>query len=224
MDAAALILYAATVLSVAVLPGPSMALAFAHGARFGVLGTVPTALGNVTATLMQAGAAYLTLRTVSAIDPRVFAVTQGLGAVVLMVIGVGLVRTALRTRLSADAVPRASVEGRRRFLTGVLITVFNPKAVLFFVALFPQFVEPGLVSVGDLAALFLPLIGAALLSFMVYAGLGTISARVFGRSRLLRGLLAAVGALVTATGLAGLMDAARDWAGAEMVARRVLKA
>jgi len=215
MDTPALVVYTITALSVAILPGPSMALAFAHGARFGILGTLPTALGNVAATVLQAGAAYIALRTVTAIDPRVFVVTQGVGAVVLMVIGISLVRTALRTRLTADGVPSMAAERRRRFLTGVLITVFNPKAVLFFIALFPQFVEPGHGGAADLAALFLPLVGVALVSFMAYAAFGTASARLFGRFRLMRGLLAAVGALVTATGLVGLLDALRDWLGAE---------
>jgi threonine/homoserine/homoserine lactone efflux protein len=101
MDTTALVIYTITALSVAILPGPSMALAFAHGARFGILGTLPTALGNVAATVLQTGAAYIALRTVTAIDPRVFVVTQGVGAVVLMVIGLSLVRT----RLTANGVP-----------------------------------------------------------------------------------------------------------------------
>ncbi len=114
MDTPALVVYTITALSVAILPGPSMALAFAHGARFGILGTLPTALGNVAATLLQAGAAYIALRTVTAIDPRVFVVTQGVGAGVLMVIGISLVRTALRTQLAASGVgPPRDERGRR---------------------------------------------------------------------------------------------------------------
>jgi len=210
MDATALILYCVTILSVAIVPGPSMALAFAHGSRYGVLGTVPTALGNVAASLAQAGVAFIALKTASAIDPRIFAITQAVGALVLLYIGVSLIRTALRTPITAET-PADSASGRQhRFLTGIVITLFNPKAVLFFVALFPQFVDHGPTSAGALGAIFVPIALGALISFLLYAGLGTLSSALFGRSRAPRVLLVAVGSIVSATGLAGLLDALHD--------------
>ncbi len=57
MDLHQIILFAAAVVGVSLIPGPSTLIAFAHGAGSGWLRSIWTALGNASASILQAMAA-----------------------------------------------------------------------------------------------------------------------------------------------------------------------
>ncbi|MGM1332049.1 LysE family translocator, partial [Klebsiella michiganensis] len=70
-------------------------------------------------------------------------IVKGIGAAYLIYLGVKLFRSVPRTLnqplSSADStMPSAS----QRFRQGVLVSLFNPKPIVFFMALFPQFIHP----------------------------------------------------------------------------------
>lgn len=68
------------------------------------------------------------------------------GAVYLVILGVRMIASTLRTRPEAAAERPAStvpqIESPRLLLHGVLTGVLNPKVALFFLAFLPQFVRP----------------------------------------------------------------------------------
>lgn len=83
----------------------------------------------------------LGLGTVLAASELLFTALKWLGAGYLAYLGV----TSLFSKTSTIAVPEAQssqVSARALFGRGILVGVSNPKALLFFGALFPQFIDP----------------------------------------------------------------------------------
>lgn len=177
MSPETLLLYATTIFAVSIVPGPSMALAFHVGLRGNWHHAVAATLGNVVASLLQALVAFLILRAVLEISPAMFRAMTVLGAAFLLYVSVSLFRQARSMALDqAEARPRGG-SATGVFLTGFLVAFVNPKAILFFVALFPKFVGQA-EGLAGLALLFVPIGLIALVCFAVYILLGQSAQRL----------------------------------------------
>jgi threonine/homoserine/homoserine lactone efflux protein len=71
-------------------------------------------------------------------NPLVFKTIQYLGAAYLIYIGIGLLRVKLGEPNAATGTP----VGGQHFRRGFLITLMNPKAIVFYMAFFPLFIDP----------------------------------------------------------------------------------
>jgi threonine/homoserine/homoserine lactone efflux protein len=165
-------------------PGPDWAFVLSTVSRRGSL--VAAVLGLVVGYLVMTGAVasglgFLLVRAPSALK-------------VLTLLGSGyLVWLGWRTWRSARGAPVDTVEDvirpRSTFVAGVGVSAFNPKALLVFAALLPQFVRSGgmwpvALQLAVLGLVFTALVGA------FYPLLGTVAATLVVRSRRLRLLLA----------------------------------
>jgi threonine/homoserine/homoserine lactone efflux protein len=134
------------VLLIAASPGPAMALILRRAALRGLRGAVPTVLGlelGLYAWALFAGAGLAALVAASEVA---YLVLRIVGAVVLVGLGIRAFRTAWRGR-GAAAEPEgepARPAGRRRwwgaFGEGFVVQLANPKAAVFMIAFYPQFV------------------------------------------------------------------------------------
>ena len=133
------------VLLIAASPGPAMALIFRRAALRGLRGAVPTVLGlevGLYAWALFAGAGFATLVAASEVA---YLVLRVVGAAVLLVLGIRALHTAWRDRGTAEAaVDPLLSPGRRRwwaaFAEGIVVRLANPKAAVFMIAFYPQFV------------------------------------------------------------------------------------
>lgn len=131
--------YGAFVVAVVVflaVPGPgNLALMTATGqggVRAGLIATLGVIAGDqVLLWLAVAGVSALLMA-----HPLAFMAVQWLGAVYLVWLGWQMLRSQ-----PGDA-PAMRMDPRRYFRQPLLITVLNPKAIVFYVAFFPQFVDP----------------------------------------------------------------------------------
>jgi threonine/homoserine/homoserine lactone efflux protein len=131
------------VLLISASPGPAMALIFRRAALRGLRGAVPTVLGlelGLYVWALFAGAGFAALVAASEVA---YLVLRIVGAVVLLVLGFKAWRTAWQGRgtpVPAEPPPA----GRRRwwgaFAEGVVVQLANPKAAVFMIAFYPQFV------------------------------------------------------------------------------------
>jgi threonine/homoserine/homoserine lactone efflux protein len=144
--AATLPAFLLAVLLISASPGPAMALIFRRAALRGLGGAVPTVLGlelGLYCWALFAGAGFAALVAASEVA---YLVLRIVGAVVLLYLGARSWRAAWRSRHgSADTeATGASVIGRRRwwgsFGEGVVVQLANPKAAVFMLAFYPQFV------------------------------------------------------------------------------------
>ncbi|MER7505857.1 leucine efflux protein LeuE [Nonomuraea pusilla] len=193
---------------IVLLPGPNslFVLTFAaqHGVRQGYKAAAGVFVGDtVLMVLASAGAASL-LRS----NPLLFTVVKYAGAGYLAWIGFQMLRGAWRAwrarpgDASATAV-EAPVRTVRPFRKALTISLLNPKAILFFVSFFIQFVDRG-YGAPALSFLILGTI-VQVFSFLYLTSLifgGTFLANQFrARRRLSAGLTSGVGGLFLGFGV-----------------------
>lgn len=128
-------------------PGPAMALIFRRAALRGFVGAVPTVLGLEAGLYLWALFAAAGLTALVAASAVAFVVLRVVGAGVLLYLGVNAWRTALRSRgVVTGQVPDEQQPGdtapsrRRAFGEGAVVMLANPKAAVFMIAFYPQFV------------------------------------------------------------------------------------
>lgn len=136
-------LYSLTVFIASILPGPSMLLALTHGMQYGAKKTIASAIGNVTVTLLQASVSIAGLGTILVASERIFYLIKWAGAAYLIYIGLCIFCSSnLIVPKHDSGQPEKLNTLRKMFLQAALVTAGNPKAIVFFTAIFPQFIDP----------------------------------------------------------------------------------
>lgn len=125
---------------IAVTPGPGAVLSIATGLRHGYRIALQAILGLESALLIQLAIVALGLGAVLATSSTAFLVLKIVGAGYLIWLGV------LKWRAPTEEIDEREVlhggAGRGFYLQGLFVNLTNPKAILFIVALVPQFVRP----------------------------------------------------------------------------------
>ena len=119
------------------IPGPGTFTLLAATGRGGVRAGYATFFGLALGDQILLWLAAIGVAALLAANPALFRALQWIGALYLVWVGVQLIRS--RGEATSEAVP---VSGRRWFAHGVLVTLLNPKAVLFYMAFFPLFIDP----------------------------------------------------------------------------------
>ena len=133
--------YAGTVLLLRVAPGPSHLLMLSNSLSSGPVRASATAAGDLTANLLQMLAAGLGVAALLVVSGAALEVVKWAGALWLIWLGISALRRAGHVR-DPGRRPRKTL--RALWLEGFLTSAANPKAVIFFAALFPQFISPDL--------------------------------------------------------------------------------
>ncbi|WP_155060295.1 LysE family translocator [Streptomyces blattellae] len=138
-----LLAFAAMSLLVVLIPGPSVLFvigrALAHGRRT----AVATAIGNVFGSYLLVVAVAVGVGSLVERSVAVYLTVKLAGAAYLVFLGVQAFRhrEELRFTASGPASARPARGDLRTVLDGVLVGVTNPKGVVFFAAVLPQFVD-----------------------------------------------------------------------------------
>ncbi|MFF5977655.1 leucine efflux protein LeuE [Streptomyces olindensis] len=139
--------YLAGLVLIILLPGPNSLYVLSVAARRGVRAGYTAAAGvwcgdTVLMTLSAAGVASLLQA-----NAVLFGIVKYAGAGYLTWLALGMLRAAWgmwRTRAERSAGDEAPAPAEERpFRRAFVVSLFNPKAILFFVAFFVQFVDPG---------------------------------------------------------------------------------
>ncbi|WP_432986916.1 leucine efflux protein LeuE [Dactylosporangium sp. CA-233914] len=182
--------------AIVLLPGPNslyvLSVAARRGVRDGYRGAAGVWLGDAVLMTLSAGGVASLLHA----QPWLFGIVKYLGAAYLAFIGIRLVIGTLRRRRTAEAPATAPAPpADRPFRRALTISLLNPKAILFFVSFFIQFVDPGYpypaVSFLVLGTI-VEVLSALYLTALIFGG--TFLAGQFrARRRLAAGLSALVG-------------------------------
>lgn len=129
--------YVAAVLLLMSTPGPSQLLMLSNSMANGFQRSLATAAGDLTANVLQMLAASLGLGALILLSEHAFTIIKWLGVAYLLWMGIGKIRNAGRGTLRQQQ--RAPVS--TLWLQGFITSAANPRAVLFFAALFPQFIS-----------------------------------------------------------------------------------
>ncbi|RST12862.1 LysE family translocator [Streptomyces sp. WAC05374] len=135
--------FAAMSMLVIVIPGPSVLFvigrALAHGRRT----AIATVLGNVLGSYVLVVAVALGIGAAVERSAAVFMAVKLAGAAYLVFLGVQAFRhrKEMRAALMDAPEPAASRADLRTVVDGVVVGVTNPKGIVFFAAVLPQFVD-----------------------------------------------------------------------------------
>jgi leucine efflux protein len=203
--------YVAGAFFIILLPGPNslyvLATAARHGVARGYRGAAGVFVGDtVLMALAAAGAASVLTTT-----PLLFTAVKYAGAAYLAWMGLQMLRGAWRSRrdpesVQAEETAQAVAERGKEadpFRRALVVSLLNPKAILFFISFFIQFVDPAYAA----PALSFLVLGTILQIFsMLYLTAlifgGTYLAAQFRRRRRLAAILtAAAGVLFVGFGV-----------------------
>ncbi|MEM8794289.1 MAG: LysE family transporter [Pseudomonadota bacterium] len=174
-------IYVATVLAFMITPGPSQLLMLSNSMVHGFRPSLATAAGDLSANALQMLAAGLGLAAILVASQGALTVIKWAGVAYLIWMGIRMWRNAGRFKSGTHA-GRAAAK-RVLWLQGFMTSAANPKAVVFFAALFPQFIDPSAPLAPQLLILSLTYIaidGTFLVSYG--AGAGYIASRLKGRA------------------------------------------
>lgn len=185
-------------------PGPAVLLAIRNGAAFGLRAVVWSSMGNVGGIFCLSAAAMLGLGALLMSSAVLFAAVKLLGALYLFYIGLRHLfgRTAAWGSSPGASAEVPSPDAFRLCREGFILAVTNPKPILFFTALFPQFVAieaPLLPQFLVLTGIFM---GLSFCTLIAYAALASRAKSVLFKPRVLKWFNRFVGAAFVSFGIA----------------------
>jgi threonine/homoserine/homoserine lactone efflux protein len=143
------LLFLSVSLAAAFSPGPGVLMAISTATTQGARRAFYSSAGNALGVFIVATTAVAGLGLVLKTSAIAFGALKLAGAAYLVYLGIKTWRQASVAAAPADAatadVPAAKPVEASRFSTfrsGLLVAVSNPKAILFFTAVFPQFMPP----------------------------------------------------------------------------------
>ena len=134
-------LYVATVLALMSTPGPSQLLMLSNSASHGFRRSLATAAGDLTANTLQMIAAGFGLAALISTSTNALAVIKWFGVAYLIWLGIRMIRKADPNK-SSQVLDSTPIAIKILWLQGFVTSAANPKAIVFFAALFPQFIQP----------------------------------------------------------------------------------
>lgn len=189
----------------AITPGPANVFAIASGVQRGPRAALVTVVGMNVATLVWFGAAALGLAALVRAYPQAFRVLAIAGAA--YVAWLGLKSLWAGASSSGQALHVTGRMGPSAFRDGFAVQIANPKAVLFFTAVLPPFIDPARPAAAQVVAFAAATIGMDVISMSTYALAGAALSRGFERENFRRGFSIIVGLLLlTAAALILLRD------------------
>ncbi|MEN7526617.1 MULTISPECIES: LysE family transporter [unclassified Cupriavidus] len=189
---------------IAVSPGSGAVLSMSHGLSYGLRKTSTTILGLQTGLVIILLIAGGGLGALLLASEDAFLVVKTIGAMYLIYLGVQQWRSKVETDAEAapGAVRVAVMSRRRRFATGLLTNVTNPKGIIFMVAVLPQFIDPAHALGPQLAILAATMCFVDLIVMHGYALLASRMQGLFRNARAVRWQNRFFGSVLMAVGAA----------------------
>ena len=120
-----------------IVPGPSVAFATAQAVRHGPRAAFVAVAGDALGTVVHIVVAVGSFSALIALSEVVLPVLQIAGGFFILIMAIKAFRAA-----RSEENPPVRVSERATFWAGFFACVANPKAIVFFVALFPAFISP----------------------------------------------------------------------------------
>ncbi|EGQ8507612.1 flagellar biosynthesis protein FlgM [Vibrio parahaemolyticus] len=135
------IYYTLAILVLTASPGPSSLLCLSKGVSSGFRLALTTALGSLSAITIILTLSFTGLGVVIASSEFVFNIIKWCGAAYLIWLGIQAFRSKQNDFSKSDSA-QVSTSHVSAYTSGFIVGSSNPKAIIFFTALFPQFIDP----------------------------------------------------------------------------------
>ena len=166
-------LYLLTEAALSLSPGPAVMLVIAYGLTHGARRSLFAALGVLSANALYFAVSATALGALIVASKPFFVSVKWLGALYLVYIGVSAI-LGRPSPISSSNTSTGDRSARSIFLSGFSLQLANPKTLIFFVAILPQFVDPTL-PVG--AQMIWLAIGSIVPELLILGGYGYLASR-----------------------------------------------
>ena len=201
MDTLTWLTYVGVIFALIIFPGPVALLCTHHGLKFGRQRTTATVLGGTFASLILMTISSLGLGAILTASESAFYILKLIGGAYLIYLGIAAWRDSSGIDIHCPSTAsNQHVPIKPLFRRGFMVGISNPKDLLFFAALFPNFIDvsqPQLIQFVILAVTW-GVIDFILMS--IYAGLGSSISRWFQSPRRYKRFNRATGGLFIAAG------------------------
>ncbi|MBO6637122.1 MAG: LysE family translocator [Roseitalea sp.] len=171
--------YAVALAIAAAIPGPGVIAIVARALGAGLRPTLPMLLGLVLGDVIYLAAAILGLAYAASTFGSVFIVIKYAGVAYLVWMAIGFWRAGVTPEaIDAKADSGGALSG---FMAGLLVTLGNPKTMVFYLALLPTLIDMTVVTMADFTILIGVTFAVLVTVLLPYAGLAG-RARIFLRT------------------------------------------
>lgn len=185
------------------VPGPTALLSMTHGLRYGRRRALATVAGGVLAAMTLMTASALGLGAILAASTTAFTVLKVVGAAYLIWLGISAWRDKSTPESVVLAGQPAEMPGSLKlFRKGYMVGFSNPKDLLFFAALFPNFIDASQPHAIQFATLAVTWAVLDLSMMFAYACAGRRLSTLFASQKRLRLLNRTIGSLFVFAGSA----------------------
>ncbi len=201
------LIYVTLAVTVTAIPGPAVVLTIKNSIKYGYKTSMANIIGNFAAMVILATLSALGLGAVILASSTLFAMIKVLGCVYLVYLGVKAWKAPY-----ADESMRPETENENKgsvlsiFKEGFGVGIANPKAIAFFTALFPQFIDPAGAFTPQFLTLILTIEGISFLVLSTYALISSIAAPFLSREKPMVFFNKLTGAAFIGFGLALIYD------------------
>lgn len=142
MNVEALLVYTVVSFFYVISPGPAIFLAISNGMSGNLHSVLMSSLGNICGLLLISMLSILGLGAIMVTSSTLFMFAKFGGAAYLIYLGIRQLRIRQTLFIENSNLPEAVTRRHSAyFFEGFMLAVSNPKAILFFTALFPQFLN-----------------------------------------------------------------------------------
>ncbi|CAN5894830.1 LysE family translocator [soil metagenome] len=191
-------------------PGPAVLLAMSNAMSRGARWALLSSSGNALGIFVVASVTTIGLGAVLKASATLFLVLKVAGAGYLIYLGIRQwsASGASLASVATGGLPVAEKTSGRLFREGMWVALTNPKSILFFTALFPQFMQADGAPFGQFMVLTMTFVACSLLSHLVFVVIAHRARTWFASERGVRRLNRSAGAMFVLLGL-GLLGLRR---------------
>ncbi len=182
-------------------PGPLVAAIVARSMAFGFPSGAAMAAGAVIGDTVFALTAMFGLAALALWFDVAIVALKYIGAAWLIWLGVGLLRAPAQPLREPGAAPRSD-SLRRAFLSAALIGLGNPKAALFYLAVFPGFFDVTRLGALDALAILAVILPILVGGNLLWAAFGARAGRLLTSTRRMRAVNRVSGGVLAGAGVA----------------------
>ncbi|MBS6156454.1 MAG: leucine efflux protein LeuE, partial [Sutterella sp.] len=135
-------LYALGALALILAPGPNSIFVFKTSTQYGSKPAFHAALAVFLGDAALIFLAYLGVAAALTSHPLLFTAVRIAGAAYLAYLGLSVLISTYRGKKAGQAKPETLPSSVKPFRTALVLSLTNPKAILFYVAFFSQFINP----------------------------------------------------------------------------------
>ena len=158
MSLEVIVAFIATCVLLALTPGPNMSLILANTLSHGLSAGLITLAGTTTGLAILVAGAAAGMGSMMVLMSAWFDYVRWIGAIYLVYLGARQLWLMRKRRLDPGGLPPPGRPGSW-YVQGVLVSLSNPKTILFLGAFLPQFVDPAREPVWQLSVLAVLFVG-----------------------------------------------------------------